>query len=112
MHTYKIKRVLRVIDGDTIEVEIDLGFYLTITQKIRLEGINAPETRTSNSEEKENGLKSKEWLKNKLASCKDLIIKTKKEDKYGRVLGTIYIGSDNISLNEMILSEGLAVSYS
>jgi len=59
MYQYKIKQIVKVIDGDTVDVDIDLGFNLTIRQRVRLKGINAPESRTTNEKEKKLGLESK-----------------------------------------------------
>ena len=89
MYDYKVKSIKRVIDGDTIELEIDLGFHLTLCDKVRLAGVNTPETRTTDLEEKERGLKSKEWMKDRLSNIegKELIVRFVKEEKYGRLLG-------------------------
>ena len=112
MYTYKIKKINRVIDGDTIDVDIDLGFSITITQRVRLQGIDAAETRTKDLVEKEKGLAAKEWLEKELAREGEWIIETKKEDKYGRILGTLYLVGDPVTLNERMLNEGIAKPYS
>lgn len=111
MYQYKIKNIKKIVDGDTLDIEIDLGFNLVITQRIRLKDVNAPETKTLNQEEKINGLVAKEWLKNILSQENELIIETTKEDKYGRMLGTLYVLGDSISLNEKMLNEGIAKPY-
>ena len=108
MYEYKIKKIKKIIDGDTLDIEIDLGFNLILSQRIRLAGIDAPETRTKNLEEKINGLKSKEWLEKKLTTEKNIFIKTEKDDKYGRMLGWIYIEKDSISINNQMINEGYA----
>jgi micrococcal nuclease len=110
MYTYKVKDVLSVIDGDTVDIIISIGFDIYLKQRIRLAGINAPETRTLNEEEKKRGLASKEWLKKKLLGA-ELIIKTIKEEKYGRMLGHIYVNGSKTSVNEEMISLGLAVPY-
>jgi len=111
MYEYKIKKVNKIIDGDTIDVDIDLGFNITIFQRVRLAGINAPETRTRDLKEKELGIKSKQWLENNLITSQPLIIKTEKDDKYGRILGWIYIGEERVSINNKMIEEGYAVPY-
>jgi endonuclease YncB( thermonuclease family) len=84
LYTYKVNQVLRVIDGDTMVVSIDLGFNLTLTQTIRVKGINAPEARTTDLEEKARGLAAKAFAEAWLQG-KSLLIKTTKDDKYGRM---------------------------
>ena len=79
MYEYSIKNVVRVIDGDTVDVEIDLGFSLTKKERIRLAGIDTPETRTKNDEEKKLGIDAKEYLTMRLDSSKNLIVKTEKD---------------------------------
>ena len=112
MYTYKIKKINRVIDGDTIDVDIDLGFSVTITQRVRLQGIDAAETRTKDLVEKEKGLAAKEWLEKELSREGEWIIETTKEDKYGRILGTLYLVGDPVTVNERMLNEGIAKPYS
>jgi micrococcal nuclease len=112
MYQYKIKKIKRIIDGDTIDVDIDLGFGITLSQRIRLKDINAAETRTKDLAEKEKGLSAKEWLKKELSREGEWIIETTKEDKYGRILGTLYLVGDPVTLNEKMLSEGIALPYS
>ena len=111
MYTYKIKKINRVIDGDTIDVDIDLGFSITITQRVRLQGIDAAETRTKDLVEKEKGLAAKAWLEKELSREGEWIIITTKEDKYGRILGTLYLVGDPVTVNERMLNEGIAEPY-
>jgi micrococcal nuclease len=111
MYQYKIKKINRVIDGDTVDLSIDLGFGITIKQRVRLKGINAAETRTLNVEEKDKGLVAKEWLKKELSREGEWIIETTKEDKYGRILGTLYLVGDPVTVNERMLNEGIAEPY-
>lgn len=111
MYQYKIKKINRIIDGDTVDLDIDLGFGLTLSQRVRLKNINAPETKTLDLEEKAKGLEAKEWLKKELSPQKEWIIETTKEDKYGRILGTIYCAGDPIAINERMLREGIAKPY-
>ena len=63
MYEYRVKKVLRVVDGDTIDVDIDLGFNVSYTQRVRLAGIDTPESRTTDLKEKALGLEVKEYLK-------------------------------------------------
>lgn len=105
-YTYRAT-VLSVYDGDTITVQIDCGFDITIKQKVRLLGINTPEIR---GEERELGLKARNYLR-ELILRQNVIIKTEKDKtgKYGRLLGTIYLGEMNI--NEHLINEGFAKPY-
>ena len=111
MYQYKIKKITRIIDGDTIDIDIDLGFNLTITHRVRLKGINAAETRTKDLEEKAEGIKARLWLEKELAREGEWIIETHKEDKYGRILGTLYLSGDPVTVNERMLNEGIAEPY-
>ena len=109
MYEYAIKKVLKVVDGDTIDVLIDLGFDLTKKERIRLAGIDTPESRTRNLEEKKMGLEAKEYLQNKLDNCNDLRVKTEKDGKYGRMLGWLHGNDENI--NNIMVTEGYAWEY-
>ena len=115
MYVYKIKRLNSVVDGDTIDCDIDLGFDISINQRIRLAGIDTPESRTKDLNEKKLGLESKDFLKKKLSECKgNLVIKTEKIDsteKYGRILGWLYEDDKEISFNQIMIDEGYAWSY-
>jgi micrococcal nuclease len=109
MYEYAIKEVVKVVDGDTIDVLIDLGFDLTKKERIRLAGIDTPESRTRNLEEKKMGLEAKEYLQNKLDNCKNLRVKTEKDGKYGRMLGWLHGNDENI--NNIMVTEGYAWEY-
>ena len=111
MYQYKIKKIKRIIDGDTIDIDIDLGFNLTISHRVRLKGINAAETRTKDLEEKAEGIKARLWLEKELAREGEWIIETHKEDKYGRILGTLYLVGDSVTVNEKMLTEGIVKPY-
>lgn len=111
MYQYKIKKIKRIIDGDTIDVEIDLGFNVTITQKIRLKNVDTPEIRTKNLKEKEKGIEAKEWLEKELSREGEWMIDTFKEDKYGRILGILYCEGDFVTVNQKILNEEIAKPY-
>ena len=113
MYTYKAK-LDRVVDGDTIDVNIDLGFDISVHKRVRLAGINAPESRTKDLEEKKKGLASKARLI-ELLDKGDLVVESKELGKYGRVIGDLTIYPDNldlpININETLVKEGYAVEY-
>lgn len=112
MYHYKIKKFNKIIDGDTVDLDIDLGFNLTISHRVRLKGINTPETRTKDLVEKEKGLAAKVWLEEQLSREGEWVIETYKEDKYGRILGTLYLVGDSTTINEWMVNEGIAEPYS
>ena len=109
--SYRVSQVIKVIDGDTCDVILDLGFDIYHKCRIRMFGIDTPESRTRDLEEKKRGLLSKEYLKEKL-KAKKLTVKTYKGEetgKFGRVLGDIY--ADGVSINQTMVEEGYAVAY-
>jgi micrococcal nuclease len=111
-YIYRVKQVLRVVDGDTIDADIDLGFDISLTKRVRLSGVDTPESRTTDLKEKTLGLEVKEWLKKNLDSKKNILIKTELPDsteKYGRILGRLYV--DDVCLNDRMISEGYAWTY-
>jgi micrococcal nuclease len=108
----------KVVDGDTIDVTIDLGFDLYKKERVRIAGVDTPEKRTRNLEEKALGLDATAWIKDKLEGAingsDDLIIRTELDGgvgKYGRLLGWCYIGDASVSLNEKMIDEGYAWAY-
>jgi micrococcal nuclease len=114
MYQYYVRKVENVVDGDTIDVLIDLGFDILFASRVRLAGIDTPESRTKDLKEKALGLESKEYLKKALKDAKSVVIKTEKMDsseKYGRILGWIYINDDTVSLNDMMINDGYAWGY-
>jgi micrococcal nuclease len=114
MYEYYVRKVENVVDGDTIDVLIDLGFDILFASRVRLAGIDTPESRTKDLKEKALGLESKEYLKKHLKDAKSVIIKTEKMDsseKYGRILGWVYINGDTVSLNDMMINDGYAWGY-
>ena len=113
-YVYRIKSVTKVVDGDTIDADIDLGFDISLSKRIRLAGIDTPESRTTNVKEKAMGLESKEWLKKTLEGAKDILIKTELPDsteKYGRIIGHLFINGQETSLNNQMITEGYALAY-
>jgi micrococcal nuclease len=114
MYEYRIKKVLKVVDGDTIDVDIDLGFNISYTQRVRLAGIDTPESRTKDAREKALGLEVKDKLKKAIDAAKTVVVKTELPDsseKYGRILGWVYLDGDTISLNEQLIEQGYAWGY-
>ena len=109
MYTYAVTAIKKVVDGDTVDIIIDLGFNLSKKERVRLAGIDTPESRTRNLEEKALGLEAKEYLAMRLDLSKNLIVKTEKDGKYGRMLGWIHIGQTN--LNEEMIYRGYAWEY-
>jgi len=99
--------IIKVYDGDTVTAEVDLGFSVKMKMTLRLLDIDAPEIR---GEEREEGLKSRDWLREKILG-KEVVIQTKKDrkGKYGRYLATIYEGGENINIK--MLQEGYAKEY-
>ena len=114
MYTYRVKSVNRIVDGDTIDVTIDLGFSIHIDQRVRVAGIDSPEKRTRDAEEKALGIDATEWMTKRINGASELIIKTAVEGsmvKYGRVLGWLFVGDEDVSLNEQMINEGFAWKY-
>ena len=117
-YNFRVTEINRVLDGDTIDVTIDLGFDLFKKERVRVAGVDTPETRTRDLEEKELGIEATNWLKEKLDGAisgdDDLIIRTELVGgmgKYGRLLGWLYIGDSELSLNEIMIEEGYAWEY-
>jgi micrococcal nuclease len=114
MYEYRVKQVLKVVDGDTIDVIIDLGFDVSFTSRVRLAGIDTPESRTTDAREKILGLEVKDYLKKALDGATDIVIRTEKADsseKYGRILGWLFINRQTDSLNTQLVNKGYAWSY-
>ena len=117
-YNFRVTKINRVVDGDTIDVTIDLGFDLYKKERVRVAGVDTPEKRTRNKEEKLLGIVATGWLKEKLEETikgdEELIIRTELKGgvgKYGRLLGWLYVGDSDISLNEQMITEGYAHSY-
>ena len=117
-YNFRVIKINRVVDGDTIDVTIDLGFDLHKKERVRVAGVDTPEKRTRDKEEKALGIDATNWLKEKLNSAiagdDDLVIRTELVGgvgKYGRLLGWLYIGDNTISLNEQMIVAGYAWEY-
>ena len=117
---YKIASVDRVVDGDTIDITINLGFDLSIKQRVRVAGVDTPEKRTSDHKvEKPLGIDATNWLKGRLEDAitekKSLMVRTElgssATGKYGRLLGWLYVEDGAVSLNEQMIAEGYAWAY-
>lgn len=103
--------VTRIVDGDTIDATLDLGFNTYIKERFRFAGINTPESRTRDLEEKSRGLAAKKFVEEKIPVGSTVIIETEKAGKYGRWLAVVYTLDSDISLNQMLLNEGHAKEY-
>ncbi len=117
-YNFRVTEINKVLDGDTIDVTIDLGFELYKKERVRIAGVDTPEKRTRNLEEKALGIDATDWLKGKLEGAingdDDLVIRTELEGgvgKYGRLLGWLYIGDGDLSLNEEMITQGYAWPY-
>ena len=114
MYEYFVKEVKNVVDGDTIDVIIDLGFDILFSSRVRLAGIDTPESRTKDKAEKALGIEAKEYLKKQLKDAKSVVIRTEKMDsseKYGRILGWVYINGESESINNKMINDGYAWGY-
>ena len=114
MYEYFVKEVKNVVDGDTIDVVIDLGFDILFASRVRLAGIDTPESRTTDKAEKALGIEAKEYLKKQIKDAKSVVIRTEKMDsseKYGRILGWVYVNGESESLNNKMIKDGYAWGY-
>ena len=117
-YNFRVVKINRVVDGDTIDVTIDLGFDLLKKERVRIAGVDTPEKRTRDKEEKVLGIDATNWMKEHLEGAikggEELIIRTELKGgvgKYGRLLGWLYINDDIVSLNEQMIKEGYAWEY-
>ena len=110
--SYRINKVTKVVDGDTIDVIMDMGFDIMYKSRVRLFGIDTPESRTRNLDEKKRGLLAKKYLQEALKAGNKLSIKTYKDNetgKFGRILGDVFI--DGKSINAQMVKDFMAVPY-
>ena len=117
-YNFRVVKINRVVDGDTIDVTIDLGFDLMKKERVRIAGVDTPEKRTRDLEEKALGIDATNWMKEKLEGAikgdDELVIRTELKGgvgKYGRLLGWLYVGDVDVSLNEQMITEGYAWEY-
>jgi len=111
MYEYSCQ-ITRVVDGDTVDVILDLGFSILHKCRVRLYGIDTPESRTRNKDEKARGKLSSKYLKDAIDNGKKIVLRSKLKDskgKYGRVLGEIIV--DDININVAMIENHLAVAY-
>lgn len=109
---YKVRSIVKIIDGDTFDCILDLGFDVLLEARVRMAGIDTPESRTSDKVEKKFGLASKEYLKEHIKHAEDIIVRTELDNekgKFGRILGTVYL--DGVNINQKMIDEGYAVAY-
>ena len=114
MFEYYVKEVTKVVDGDTIDVVIDLGFDISFTSRVRLAGIDTPESRTKDLAEKALGLESKKYLADRVKAAKNVVIRTEKinsSEKFGRILGWLYLDGESNSINHEMIEKGYAWGY-
>ena len=117
-YNFRVTEIVKVVDGDTIDVVIDLGFDIYKHERVRIAGIDTPEKRTRDLEEKALGIDATNWMKGTLEDTikgdDELTIRTELKGgmgKYGRLLGWLYVGDDDVSLNEQMIEEGYAWEY-
>ena len=117
-YNFRVVEVVKIIDGDTADFILDLGFDLYKKERVRVAGVDTPEKRTRNLEEKALGIEATNWLKEKLegtlAGDDELSVRTELvggTGKYGRLLGWLYCGDELLSLNEQMINEGYALPY-
>ena len=111
MYEYAVKEIVKIIDGDTVDIVIDLGFDLSKKERVRLAGIDTPESRTRDTEEKVFGLEAKAYLKTRLEGSEKLVVRTEKDGKYGRMLGWFYCSDVESSINNEMIEKGYAWEY-
>lgn len=109
MYEYKVSEVVRVVDGDTVDVILDLGFGLFKKERVRVAGVDTPEKRTRNANEKKLGYDATHFAEKWFAAEGDVVVKTSKDGKYGRMLGYFHRGDD--CFNDRLVSEGYAFEY-
>ena len=111
LYNYKIHKLVKVVDGDTVDAIIDLGFNIHVTKRIRLYGIDAPESRTRDKEEKVRGLAAKARLKELLDKKQKMYIESFGEGKFGRLLAKIFVGEAQVDVIDLMIAEGHGEAY-
>lgn len=109
---YRVKSIKKIIDGDTFDCVLDLGFDVLLEARVRMAGIDTPESRTRDKVEKKFGLASKAYLVDKIKNAEDIIVRTELDNekgKFGRILGTVYL--DGVNINQQMINESYAVGY-
>jgi micrococcal nuclease len=109
---YRVKSMVKIIDGDTFDCILDLGFDVLLEARVRMAGIDTPESRTRDLIEKQFGLASKKYLIERIEAAQDIIVRTELDNekgKFGRILGTVYL--DDVDVNQQMITDGYAVGY-
>ena len=110
-YSYRVKSIVKTIDGDTFDCIMDLGFDVLLEARVRMMGMDTPESRTRDLEEKKFGLLAKEYLTMKL-EAEDIIVRTEVDNekgKFGRILGWVW--ADGVNVNQQMIDENIAVAY-
>lgn len=112
LYTYKAK-ILEVVDGDTLDILIDLGFEVSYKTRIRLLGVDTPEIHSKNADIKKSGQISKKFVEEWVGRNPDVIVSTVKDksEKYGRILATLHPLAGDEALNDLLIREKMAVPY-
>ena len=110
MYEYAVKEFVKIVDGDTVDIVLDLGFEVYRKERIRINRIDTPESNSKNELEKKLGLEAKNYVSMWLINQKKVKIKTLKDDKYGRLLGEFY-GDNNVCLSDLLIEQGYAWAY-
>ena len=110
MYEYTVKEIVKVIDGDTVDIRIDLGFNICHITRIRLNRVDTPETFTKNKEDRKYAMQAKAYVSAWMKKQSQIKVRTLKDDKYGRILAE-FIGDDSICLNDLLINEGYAWLY-
>lgn len=111
MYEYVVQQIAKIVDGDTLDINIDLGFSMTTKQRIRLNGIDTPESNSKDDLERKLAIEAKEFVTKWLLEHPSLIIRTTKSDKYGRMLGDLIVHGKTVSLNQEMIRLGYAWTY-
>lgn len=110
MYEYLVREIIKIVDGDTIDIVLDLGFEVYRKERIRINRIDTPESNTKNELEKKLAAEAKDYVSKWMLNQKQVKIKTLKDDKYGRLLGEFY-GDNNICLSDLLVEKGYAWAY-
>jgi micrococcal nuclease len=110
MYEYHVKEIIKIVDGDTVDLVLDLGFSTFVQQRLRLKGIDTPELSSTNESERIIANEAKGYVSVWLINQKKLTVKTFKDDKYGRIIAEIY-GDDSLCLNKILIDNGYAWEY-
>jgi micrococcal nuclease len=110
MYEYTVKEIIKIVDGDTVDIVLDLGFDVYRRERVRLNRIDTPESNSKNEVEKKLAIEAKDFVSTWMINQKQIRIKTLKDDKYGRLLGEFY-GNDDVCLSDLLIEKGYAWAY-